>query len=283
MPSPTLNSPFCYLAECHCANNAFARKRLLAAWFALVLAAGTLLATSVFAQDNYEIQVYGADTVEAHHTMVELHSNFTFQGSKESVDGVLPTEHAWHETIEITHGFNSWFETGFYIFTSVQPGWGWTWVGDHIRPRFRIPANWGWPVGVSVSNEIGYQRPIFSANTWTWELRPIVDRIQGRWYFAFNPTLGRAIHGKDTKAGFEFSPNLKVAYNFTRQITGGFEYYGSLGPISDFDPLREQQQQILPAIDLNLSSKWEINFGLGVGLTPSTDHLVMKLILGYRF
>ena len=29
------------------------------------------------AQDNYEIQVYGADTVEPGSTMVELHSNFT--------------------------------------------------------------------------------------------------------------------------------------------------------------------------------------------------------------
>ena len=75
---------------------------------------------SAFAQDNYEIQVYGADTVEPHHTMVELHSNFTFQGSKTLVNGMIPTNHAWHETVEITHGWNPWFETGFYIFTSSR-------------------------------------------------------------------------------------------------------------------------------------------------------------------
>ena len=28
------------------------------------------------AQDNYEIQVYGSETVEKGHTMVELHGNF---------------------------------------------------------------------------------------------------------------------------------------------------------------------------------------------------------------
>jgi hypothetical protein len=39
-------------------------------------------------------------------------------------------------------------------------------VGDHIRPRFRIPESWHWPVGVSLSNEIGYQRPEFSADSW---------------------------------------------------------------------------------------------------------------------
>src|SRR2546423_13993639 len=104
----------------------------------------------LFAQENYEIQVYPADTVERHHTMLELHSNFTLQGAKNSVDGMLPTNHAWHETIEITHGFNNWFETGFYLFTSARTGNGWDFVGSHIRPRFRVPENWKWPVGVSV-------------------------------------------------------------------------------------------------------------------------------------
>ena len=94
------------------------------------------------AQDNYEIQVYGYDQVEPHHTMVELHSNFTFQGSKTSQDGLLPTNHQLHETVEITHGFKDWFETGFYIFTSAQNGQGLDWVGTHIRPRVRIPSKW---------------------------------------------------------------------------------------------------------------------------------------------
>ena len=56
------------------------------------------------AQDNYEIQVYGSETVAPKTTMVELHSNYTFQGSKTTVDGVIPTEHELHETVEITQG-----------------------------------------------------------------------------------------------------------------------------------------------------------------------------------
>jgi hypothetical protein len=53
---------------------------------------------SAHAQDNYEIQVYAYDTVEPGHAMVELHSNFTFEGSKTSQDGILPTNHQLHET-----------------------------------------------------------------------------------------------------------------------------------------------------------------------------------------
>src|SRR5437667_7633016 len=185
--------------------------------FTLYTSTFLFLPSRVLSQDNYEIQVYSYDTVEPGHTMVELHSNFTFEGGKTRQDGVLPTEHAWHETVEITRGFTSWFETGFYIFTSARSGNGWDWVGDHIRPRFRVPESWHWPVGVSLSNEIGYQRRQFSSDTWTWEIRPVVDKTIGSWYLSFNPTLDRALHGPSVSRGFEFSPNAKVSYDVTRQ------------------------------------------------------------------
>jgi hypothetical protein len=235
------------------------------------------------AQDNYEIQVYGADTVPPDHTMVELHSNYTVEGTRHVTDGVYPSEHAWHETVEITHGFNPWFETGFYIFTAIQPGGHWDWVGDHIRPRVRAPEAWHWPVGASLSVEVGYQRRAFATDTWTLELRPIVDRQLKRWYLSFNPTLDRALEGQNESKGFAFSPNFKVSYDVTREVAAGLEYYGSLGPIGNFDPLHDQQQQIVPSIDLNVSPDWEFNFGVGVGVTHGTDHLLVKMIVGRRF
>ena len=173
---------------------------------ALVSMTVILDAPRIRAQDNYEIQVYGSDLVDPGHTMVELHSNFTIDGSKSIIDGVYPTNHAEHETVEITHGFNDWFECGFYIFTSITAGQGWQWVGDHIRPRIAVPKKWHWPVGVSISNEIGYQRRQYSVDTWTWEIRPIVDQKVGRWYWSLNPTLDRSFHGESVNQGVVFSP-----------------------------------------------------------------------------
>ena len=259
------------------------RRTIFIATRCAVLVASLFCAITSSAQDNYEIQVYPGDTVDPSVTMVELHSNFTVSGRKNVVDGELPTNHAFHETLEITHGFTRWFETGFYVFTSARSGEGWQWVGDHLRPRIRVPESWHWPVGVSVSTEFGYQRREFSADTWTLEIRPIVDKKFGRWYFSFNPTVDRALHGENESQGFEFSPNAKFSYDFTKKISGGLEYYGAFGPIGNFDPLAEQQQQIFPTVDLNVSPKWEINFGAGVDTTRSTDHLILKLILGYRF
>ena len=256
----------------------------------LAVACICMSSPSIRAQDNYEIQVYGSETVPRGVTMFELHNNFTAKGAKKTDGGTLPTNHAWHETIEITHGFNDWFETGFYIFTSIHPGNGWEWVGDHIRPRVRAPESWHWPVGVSLSNEIGYQRRRFSTDTWTWEIRPIVDKKIGPWYLSFNPTLDRSFHGSSVSKGVEFSPNFKVSYDFlkfpggyTKVVSGGLEYYGAYGSLTGFDPLRDQQQQFFPSIDLDLSPKWEFNFGVGVGTTRSTDHLIVKGIIGRRF
>ncbi len=238
---------------------------------------------SAHAQDNYEIQVYGSELVPAGNTMVELHSNFTLDGSKEITEGVYPTNHAEHETVEITHGFNDFFECGFYIFTYEKSGYGVQWVGDHIRPRFSVPKKWHWPVGVSISNEIGYQRRQFSLDTWTWEIRPIVDQKVGPWYWSINPALERSFHGASVHQGVVFSPNFKFSYDFTPKIAGGLEYYGSAGPVNGFFSVSNQQHQIFPAVDLNLAPQWEVNFGLGVGFTGSTDHLIVKMILGYRF
>ena len=240
-------------------------------------------ASLAYCQDNYEIQVYGYDMVAPRSTMVEIHSNFAVEGSKTVQDGMLPTNHSMHETLELTQGITDWAEVGFYVFSSIQPDSGWQWVGDHIRPRVRIPESWHWPVGVSLSNEIGYQRAAFSPDTWTWEIRPIVDKKLGPWYLSFNPTLDRSFHGPSVNKGVEFSPNVKVSYDFTKKIAGGLEYYASYGPITGFDPLHEQQQQFFPSIDIDFGPQWEFNFGVGIGATASTDHLIVKCIVGRRF
>jgi hypothetical protein len=265
------------------------RSRFFTRSLLLLAASCAVLTHCALAQDNYEIQVYGADTVKPKTTMVELHSNFTIDGSKAipgsryTADGSYPTNHAEHETVEITQGINNWAEVGFYLFTSINQEEGWQWVGDHIRPRVRAPDSWRLPVGLSISNEVGYQRARFSPDTWTWEIRPIVDKQAGRWYLAFNPTLDRSWHGPSVHQGVTFSPNVKAGFDFTKKVNAGVEYYASYGNLAGFDTLRNQEQQFFAVTDLDVSPQWEINFGVGLGATASTDHMIVKAILGRRF
>jgi hypothetical protein len=257
----------------------------------VLLVAGVLGCAEITAQaqDNYEIQVYGAETVPPRNLMFEVHSNFTISGSRAlpgsnyTSDGMFPTRHAQHETIELTTGVTKWSEVGFYIFTSSSDASGFQWVGDHLRPRVRVPDSWHWPIGASLSMEVGYQRARFSPDTWTLELRPILDKQVGRWYYAFNPTFDKSFHGPGESQGLIFSPNVKVSFDFTKKVTGGLEYYAAYGVPGSFDMLHDQQQQIFPTFDLNVSPKWEINLGVGIGPTAATDRWIVKAIIGRRF
>src|SRR5689334_25097638 len=91
---------------------------------------GALTAAPVAAQEHFEIQVYGSETVAPGSTMVELHSNVAAVGTTRTEDHVLRTQAAFHATLEITQGWTPWLETGFYVFTSIQPDTTWEWVGS---------------------------------------------------------------------------------------------------------------------------------------------------------
>src|SRR5205809_976411 len=90
----------------------------------LLMIAGCCFGSLLFAQENYEIQVYGSQTQAKNSSIFELHSNFTFLGQKDVVKGVRPSFHSLHETLEITTGITDNFELGFYLFTNYTDGYG---------------------------------------------------------------------------------------------------------------------------------------------------------------
>lgn len=156
-------------------------------------------------------------------------------------------------------------------------------MGSHIRPRVAVPESWHWPVGLSLSLEYGLQKQAFSANTSTLEIRPIIDKTWGKWYVSFNPTLDQSYKGPDVGRGLIFSPNVKGNYNFSKVVSAGLEYYGSTGPFFHYDTFHSQQHQLFAATDLDVDPDWELNGGIGCGLTPNTERLIFKIIVGRRF
>ncbi len=269
--------------------------------FSFLLAFVLLVAGRACAQNNYEIQVYPSETIAPKTLLTELHSNYTVEGSTTTQDGMLPTQGQEHETIELTQGLNDWSELGFYVFTAEQSGHGAQWVGDHIRPRVRVPVSWHWPVGLSLSNEIGYARPQYSNPTWSWQMMPIIDKqFNSQWYASVNLTMDwgihpvplppgstlqqRQIYNRDVSpGGLTFGPAATVTYQPSKYYNGGVEYYGYYGEFGNFVSLHNQQQQFFPVVNLFVSPKWEINLGAGWGVTAGSDHLIVKGILGHYF
>ena len=252
-------------------------KKKANAIFIFIFCIGTLQA-----QDNYEIQVYASPTQAVGSTMFELHSNYTFNGITKIMNGVIASNHSLHETLEITTGITSIFETGFYLFTNYTPGYGYQIVGTHIRPRIMAPTDWGIPFGLSLSLEIGYQKPAYSVDTWSLEIRPIIDKQWGNFYVSINPTLGISLKSHYNNSVPTFEPNVKLSYTVFKNTAFGIEYYGAMGPVNQFDPGSQQNHALFLTYDLENNAKWELNIGAGFGLTPATDPFVLKFILGRK-
>jgi hypothetical protein len=237
---------------------------------------------SAGAQNNYEIQVYASPTQAVHSTMFELHSNYTFNGSTQIVDGVIPSNHSLHETLEITTGITPIFEIGAYLFTNYTAGYGYQIVGTHIRPRVMGPPSWGIPFGLSLSLEFGYQKPAYANETWSLEIRPILDKQWDRLYVSFNPTFGISLKSQYNSSVPTFEPNVKISYAVIKNAALGVEYYGDLGPVNQFDQGNQQNHALFIAYDLLNNAHWELNIGAGFGLTPATDPFVFKVIIGRK-
>ena len=249
--------------------------------FVSCLLLGSLEAQS---QGAYEIQVYASPVMPKGATIVELHSNYTIKGNKLVIEGVRPTYKALNETIEVTTGVLKNYEMGFYLYQSIPDSGGYTVVGVNFRHRVQVPDSWNWPVGVSLSAEVGYQKRDYNISPWNGEIRPIVDKQIKNLYLALNPTLELSFQNNDEKGeAVQFAPNFKAYYLLTQVIGIGFETYHNFGPVFNWSSSELQEHQIFATVDLFWSPLWEFNVGLGWGLNDNTDPLVAKLILGRRF
>ncbi len=250
---------------------------------ALVLAAPFLLVSSARSQDLFEIQVYPYEIVKPGETMVELHMNFTPSGTKTAPPGQFPNHRQFHFTVEVTKGLTQHFELAGYLVTAYVPDIGPKFVGARIRPRLRAPENWRLPFRFSLSTELSFTKHQFEANTIALEIRPIIEKEAGKWYFSVNPSLSQSLRGPDSHDGPSFEPAVKIAYNMTKLLAPGIEYYAETGPVNHFLSAGEQHHLIFPTLDLNVSPNWELNFSVGRGLTGASEHWIVKWIIGRRF
>ena len=241
----------------------------------------SFVSTGICAQENYEIQVYASPTMTKGSTIFELHSNFTFNGEKQIIDGVRPDFHSLHETIEITHGLSENFEIGVYLFMNYTNTYGYRIIGTHIRPRISVPEKWKWPVGVSLSAELGIQAKEYSADTKSLEIRPVIDKQFKNFYLSFNPVLGIGFKGVSNDHTPSFEPNIKLSYTFNK-VALGLEYYGNMGQLNQIPEISQQSHALFLVADLYVDPKWEINIGPGWGLTKATDGFVFKILAGRR-
>ncbi len=241
--------------------------------------------SAVCGQDPFEIQVYEYETVPKGRWNLETHLNYTGEGTREPEGPVAPTDGQFHMTYELTRGITRRFEMAGYLVLAHRHDMGGPleFAGWRLRPRVSLPESWHLPMNVSLSLEVGFPRKQYEENSITLEIRPILERKLGRFQVDLNPVIGRALRGPGTEEGWDFEPGLRLGCEATKRLDLSLEYYGALGPVGDFPPVREQVHQFYPGGDLKLTPDLVLNFGIGLAATRAGSDLVYKARVGWMF
>ena len=70
----------------------------------------------------------------------------------------------------------------------------------------------------------------------------------------------------------DFAPCARFARNFGENFALGLEYYTDLGPLQNWLPFNEQQHNLYGVVDFKIG-RFDVNAGVGYGLTPGSDRL----------
>ncbi|MBS0517651.1 MAG: hypothetical protein JSR90_03105 [Proteobacteria bacterium] len=248
--------------------------------FALI-AAAQFLSASAHAVD--EIQVYNAEIAPVHTFTLQQHFNYVWKGSTTpDFDGGIASNHTLNGTPELAYGVTDWYEIGLYAPFTVDTTGTFIPGGIKLRHLFVSPHAEERNLFYGLNIELSYQTPRFSQSPFGLELRPILGVRDKGWEFIVNPIID-ASFGADGAA--EFAPAVRLARSVARDVMIGAEYYGNLGPIGNFstaDTPPQQQHTLFGVIDFQAFG-FDIDSGIGFGLTNASDAIVAKLIIDRAF
>ena len=247
-------------------------------WICIAAATtGFALATPAHATD--EIQVYNAGIAAAGQFTIQQHLNYVGLGVKEPpFRGGLVSNHSLNGTPEFAYGITDWWELGLYLPFSVQDS---RFYSDafKLRTLFVSPHADQRSFFYGVNFELSNETPPFAQTRWGLEIRPIIGVRNAEVEFIVNPIVDIGF-GRYGEA--DFAPAARLARKFGDDLYFGLEYYADFGKIGDFSKLADQQHTLFAVTDFK-AGIFDINLGVGYGLTPGSDRFVVKSIIGYAF
>ena len=227
-----------------------------------------------------EIQVYNAEIATPRTFTLQQHLNYVWSGNTtpDFPGGVL-SNRTLNGTPELAYGVTDWYELGLYVpfafdgSGTLLPG------GFKIRQLFVSPHAEDRKFFYGVNFELSYQTPRFSQSAIGLEIRPILGVRDLGWEFIVNPIVDLSFAPAGAAA---FAPAARLAHNVGGDTWLGVEYYANYSPISAIPPADQQQHTLFGVVDFKMLG-FDVNLGMGFGLTSVSDSVVTKLIIGRGF
>lgn len=244
-----------------------------------VAGAAVLAALARPARATDEIQVYNAGIAAPGQFTIEQHLNYVANGVKAPpFPGGLVSNHSINGTPEFSYGVTDWWELGLYLPFAIQDQ---KFYSDafKLRTLFVVPHAEQRDFFYGVNFEFSNETPPFAQTRFAMQIRPIIGVRNRDYEFIVNPIvdIGFGKYGEQ-----HFAPAARVARKFGEDLFAGFEYYTDLGQIGSFPKFADQQHTLFAVTDFKVGA-FDVNFGVGYGLTPASDRLVIKTIIGYAF
>jgi len=256
------------------------------AWatFAAALAMCWILPLAdAFAIDFYEIQIYTVDTTPPYHLTLELHSNTVTTATGQLAHETI-NPYQIHETLEATYGVLDHVELGQYLATARLNNGNYEYAGSRTKCHFGISGTEKWPVEFGGNIELDYMRRAAEDNPFTLEMRPILESHVKQLDIVVNPAFEKPFSGPGTHQGVQFDPSGEIVYDhLLKWVSPAVEYYGDMGALEHFPSIQAQQHFLVPAVNLELDPRLEVNLGVGFGLTRASNGVFIKSILGWTF
>jgi hypothetical protein len=247
----------------------------------LCLLAGAALPVALAqpAKATDEIQVYNAEIAAPGQFTIQQHLNYVALGLKDPpFPGGLVSNHSINGTPEFAYGVTDWWEVGLYLPFAIQDR---QFLSDSFKLRtlFVSPNAAQRNFFYGVNFEFSNTTPKFSQSRFGMEIRPIVGIRNADYEFVVNPIVDISF-GKYGEA--DFTPAARLARKLGPDLFVGLEYYADFGEIGHFAKPADQQHTLFAVSDFKLGV-FDVNFGVGYGLTPASDRFVIKTIVGYAF
>ena len=244
----------------------------------VVIAALFVFADARFARAQAdEIQVYDGGLASPGVFNLTWHNNFTPKGvTVPAFNGAVVADQSWNGVPEWAYGVTPWFEAGLYMpLYSHDKHTGWGLDGFKLRALFAVPGADDRTFFYGANFEFSFNAHRWDQTRFTSEIRPILGWHLSKFDVIANPIVDTAYDGV---SNLEFVPAFRLAYNPSRVWAVAAEEYADFGPVHRFLDRASQAHQLYAVVD-RTGGPFDIEAGIGFGLTDASDRLTVKVIV----